>query len=117
VTFSSNASQLIIGGNPTSGFNPFANDFNLASVGITAKLVTPARAVGIFFPGNTTLYVYDANDNLLASPSFSSSGERFFLGVVSDTPIDHIVQSRGSSIEVMLQIVFASDARMTWRGI
>jgi hypothetical protein len=117
VTFSSNGSQLIIGGNPTSGFELFANDFNLASVGITAKLVTPARAVGIFFPGNTTLYAYDANDNLLASPSFSSSGERFFLGIVSDTPVDHIVQSRGSSIEVMLQIVFASDARMTWRGI
>ena len=33
VTFSSNASQLIIGGNSSSGFDLFANDFNLASSG------------------------------------------------------------------------------------
>ncbi len=106
VTFSSPFPVLAVGGSP--GFFGLASQIadTTARNWIIADLVTPATAVGIVFPGGTTLSFFDINDDLVGTASFIGAGSSFFLGVVSDTPIGAAIQDRGSSGESMDSFLF-----------
>jgi hypothetical protein len=107
VTFSSPFPVLRIG-NPHRGLfdlEVFHQDSN-ARNWIIADFVTPAFAVGIVFPGGTTLSAFDADEQLIVSVSGSHSGAGWFLGVVSDVPIASITQDRGSSYDIMQSFLF-----------
>ncbi len=73
---------------------------------IIADLVPSGWAVGIFFPGGTTLFAYDGQGTLIADATFSGSGRGFFLGIVSDIPIALAVGDRDSSGEVFESFLF-----------
>lgn len=66
---------------------------------IIADFVTPASAIGIYFPGGTTIYAYDSNGALIGDGSYYFSGSDLFLGVASDTPIARAIINRGSDTE------------------
>lgn len=96
VTLSSRTNDITINGNPVGGFGIHAGNpmnFNTPT-NIRADLVGERNAFGIFFPGGTTLSVYDKNGNLLGTNSFSSGGDNFFMGFVSDTPIAYAISER-----------------------
>ncbi len=119
VHFSSNANYFGINGNPQSGFGLAGHEwFSNKQIYIRADLIGARHAFGIFFPGNTTLSVYDAHNNLLGSNSFSSGGDNFFLGFVSDTPIAYAVSTRGYSSEYWQSAMFSATAAVpeteTW---
>ncbi len=107
VTFSSPFPVLRIG-------NPHLGLFDLevyhqdssAHNWIIADFVTPAFAVGIVYPGDTTLSAFDADEQLIASVSGAHSGAGWFLGVVSDAPIASMTQDRDSSGEIMQSFLF-----------
>ena len=92
VTFSDLLDQLIIAGNPVGGFElrAFNDDFSLVNH-IHADLVVPATSIGYFFPGDTTLEAFDADDHLLISQSFDGTGQGLFLGITSEVPIDYVI--------------------------
>ena len=95
VTFSSSTNDLRINGNPIGGFGLRSGDFmNSNPTNIRADLQGGRNAFGIFFPGGTTLSVYDKQGNVLATNSFSSGGDNFFMGFVSDTPIAYAISER-----------------------
>lgn len=73
---------------------------------IIADFVTPAFAVGIVFPGQTTLSALDADEQLIASVSGGGSGAGWFLGIVSDVPIETAIGDRGSSFEIWESFLF-----------
>ncbi len=106
VTFSSPFPELSVAGEP--GY--FALDSQFAETTgrnwIIADLVTPATAVGIFVPGNTTLSVFDSDDLLIGSASLGGTGGGLFLGIVSDVPIARAIEDRGSSGEIMESFLF-----------
>ncbi|WP_338845205.1 hypothetical protein V8J88_16015 [Massilia sp. W12] len=111
VHFSSNANYFGINGNPQTGFGLAGSEwFSNKQVYIRADLIGSRHAFGLYFPGNTTLSVYDAQNNLLASNSFSSSGSYFFMGFVSDTPIAYAVSTRGYDMEYWQSVAFSSTA-------
>lgn len=96
-----------VSGNTTNGFNltslvPFPQ-----RSWIDAELSVPAGAVGIFFPGGTRLFVYDASDQLIAWASYNSSGSGFFLGIVSAVPIRSARIDRGTNGELIQSFYFA----------
>ncbi len=70
--------------------------------GIIADLVTPASAVGVFFPGHTTLSAFDLDGD----PIVSISGVAPFVGIVSDVPISRVVGDRGSSGQIWQSFLF-----------
>lgn len=96
-----------IGGNPTGGFDltSFINH-PLGRAWIIADLVRPTNAAGAFFPGNTTVSIFDTQGILLGSQSFAGAGGSFFIGFVSDTPIARTTIDRGSSAEGIEAFVF-----------
>ncbi len=67
VTFSSPFPELFVAGSP--GIFELGAHFPDTSGRnwIIADLVTPAWAVGIFFPGGTTLSIFDVNQDLIGS--------------------------------------------------
>ncbi len=73
---------------------------------IIADFVTPAFAVGIVFPGGTTLSAFDADEQLIASISGGGSGAGWFLGMVSDVPITTGIGDRGTSGEIWQSVFF-----------
>lgn len=73
---------------------------------IIADFVVPATAIGIVFPGNTTLSIFSDPDNLLAELAGGGSGVGFFLGIVSDVPFDSAVVDRGASGEALQSFLF-----------
>ena len=113
VTFSSPFPELFVAGAP--GF------FSLGSEGpnppgrnwIIADLVTPATAVGIFFPGDTTLSIFDVNEDLIGSATFGFHGGGLFLGIVSDVPIARAIEDRGDNGDIMESFLFAPIAEPT----
>ncbi len=107
VTFSSPFPELFVAGSP--GYFALASQFPDTSGRnwIIADLVTPATAVGIFFPGNTTLSVFDSDDFLIGSASLGGTGGGLFLGIVSDVPIARAIEDRGGSGEEMESFLFA----------
>ncbi|MGB2985563.1 MAG: PEP-CTERM sorting domain-containing protein [Phycisphaerae bacterium] len=74
---------------------------------IIADFVTPACAVGIIFPGGTTLSGFDGDGQLIASVSGGGSGGGHFLGIVSDVPIVTATGDRGSSGDAWQSFFFA----------
>lgn len=106
VTFSSPFPTLSVEGSP--GFFALGSQFpdTTQRNWIIANLVTPATAVGIFFPGDTTLSVYDGNDLLIGNVSLSGGGAGLFLGIVSDVPIFSAIEDRGASGETMESFLF-----------
>ncbi len=107
VTFSSPFPELFLAGAP--GNFALVSQFPDTSGRnwIIADLVTPAWAVGIFFPGHTTLSVFDSNNLLIGSESASGGGGGLFLGIVSDIPIARAIEDRGASGETMESFLFA----------
>ncbi len=73
---------------------------------IIADLVTPAWAVGVAFPGSTTLSVFDTKEHLLGSIDHGGSGVGFFAGIVSDEPIAFATADSGTSGEVIGSFLF-----------
>ena len=107
VTFSSPFPELFIryfeGGDTTlSAFH--ADD--KARNWIIADLVTPASAVGIFFPGDTALTILDIDEQAIMSIEGGGSGSGFFLGIISDVPISSAIGDRGASAEIWESFVF-----------
>src|SRR5207237_183277 len=89
-----------IAGNTVTGFELQALMSNGSRTWIVADLTAPARSVGFFYPGGTTLYAYDANGALLGSATFGGAGDGHFLGIVSQaTPIARVKVDRGSFID------------------
>ncbi len=62
---------------------------------IIADFVPSALAVGIVFPGTTTLSTFDADEQLIVGVSGGGSGAGWFLGIVSDVPIARVIGDRG----------------------
>lgn len=71
-----------------------------------AEFVPPASAIGIIFPGGTTLSTYDVHGELITSISGGGSGWDWFLGVISDVPIATGIGDRGGSGEVWQSFLF-----------
>ncbi len=106
VTFTVPLPSLYIAGNDTTGFGLFAlEDDDTEPTAIISDLVTPAWAVGIDFPGGTTLFAYAEGGELLAS-QYLGGGGFHFLGFVSDTPIAQTVQTRYSPVEYIHNYYF-----------
>ncbi len=96
-TFSSPLPQLIL--NVSGG-----GDFTLTTLNDTstrnwliADFVPAVWAVGIVFPGGTTLSAFDAEDQLIGSIFGGASGGGHFLGIVTDVPIARATGDRGNS--------------------
>ena len=105
VTFSSPFPELLIldiGDFGLAAANPQTSERNW----IIAEFLTPATALGIFFPGGTTLSVFDAEESLLGSATFGGSGSGFFIGVISDVPIASAIGDRGSDADVWHSVHF-----------
>jgi hypothetical protein len=73
---------------------------------IEASFVYPTNGAGIWYPGGTTLYAYDSENSLLGQVSYSAPGGKWFLGIISDTPIARIVANRNGGFESIADFVF-----------
>lgn len=107
-------------GNSTFGYHLTALEFFPDRTWIDVRLTTPAKAVGIFFPGGTRLYAYDQQGSLIAWSYYSGSGDSFFLGITSETLIGSVKMDRGSNIEQINEFLFApipEPATMALLGI
>jgi len=109
VEFFSHAPDLRICGNDTFGFCLRAGP--QGSEGppnwIIAELVHPARAVGIVFPGHTSLSLYTTGNDFLGTWHWGGGGY-FFLGAVSEQyPIGSVVVNRGYNFEAIESFHFA----------
>jgi hypothetical protein len=114
--------EMIITGNPVSGFGLSAWGEFTDVVAIRADIVEPVTAVGTLFPGNTTFSAYNDNNQLLRTETFSGSGEDFFIGFVSDEAIAYTIQTRGSDSECCEEYLIGPTFRVpnelpTWGQI
>jgi len=83
----------VLGDHSLCASNPVSNARNW----LIAEFTTPAAAVGIIFPGRTTLSAFDSNGNLMSATYGGGGGRDWFLGVVSDVPIASAIADRGTS--------------------
>src|SRR5439155_16365233 len=83
--FVAGVSDPILGGNGVSGYELTTPWFGVGGphTWITAYLTAPARAVGIWRDGGTTLHAYDVAGHQLGCVSYSASGGPYFIGIVS----------------------------------
>ena len=109
VTFFAQAPRLHIVGNAEDGWrlsaSPYQSD-DPARNWIIADLVQPARAVGYFFGGHSTLSAFDADGALIGDVNSIPSGADRFIGVVSDLPISLVTCDRGANFESITSFVF-----------
>ena len=99
--------DLFVGGNEVNGFSLRADsELGIETTWITADLVVPAFAVGTFFPGDTTLSVFDQDGNLIVTESFFGGGPGHFIGIVSDTPIAFSINESFTNIEGISSYLF-----------
>lgn len=98
VTFTAPVAPPFISGNPTSTFG-LRVDASPESYPnwITADLVSPAKAVGVWFPSATILEIYDGNDNLTDSRIATKGASLGFVGAISDIPVASSVSTRNST--------------------
>lgn len=109
-----------IAGNATFGYGLISLEFFPDVTWIDARLITPAKAVGIYFAGGTRLYAYDQVGELIAWTYYSGSGDSFFLGILSETLIGSVKVIRGGSTERINAFLFApipEPATMALLGI
>lgn len=100
VHFATPIGNPVIAGNTDFGFDLFAFVQFPQRTWIDIAFPTPVRAVGIFFPARTRLFVYDEKGSLLTWTHYEQSGvSGLFLGVVSNTPIFSARVDRGSDRE------------------
>ena len=94
-----------ITGNPTAGFGLGATRrFFWERTWLIGDLVTPALAVGVFYPGHTQLCAFDAAGGEIGCVRGETSG---FIGIVSETQIDRITVDRGGFAEGIDAFVFS----------
>jgi len=96
-----------IAGSPASGFDLrtwMNNPFERAWIVAHPVVLTPA--IGVFFPGGTTVSIFDAQGGLIADQSFSAPLGPHFIGFVSDIPIARVTVDRGGNAEGIDAFVF-----------
>jgi hypothetical protein len=105
--FSSPISEPFITGNAQFGFNLTALAPSLQLTWIDVGLAAPVRAFGVFFPSRTRLYIFNADQQLIAWTQYAQTGASgLFLGLISDAPIYAAMINRGSDGEVIHSVVF-----------
>ena len=92
VTFSAHVPigqpTLYLSGNPQMGFALTATSYpQFDRNWLIADLAVPATAIGVLFPGSTTLTGFDGEGRAVASISGGGGGAHPFVGIVSATPI------------------------------
>lgn len=92
-----------VSGFPIMALNPDSSERNW----ITINFSPPILALGVFFPGTTTLSVNGIEETLLGSVSHGGSGPGWFAGFLSDTPIYSAVADRGASFQSLDSVLFA----------
>lgn len=106
VTFSSPNPVLEIGWPLLGNYPLHANDPSYEDAWVVGELVTPATAVGISFPGHSTMAIYDTDGALVESMYFGAGGNFVFLGVISDIPIGRVEATAGSEGEAIWSFWF-----------
>ncbi len=107
VDFFSHNPILQIAGNPDSGFNLRAGlNQSDARNWIIAELLTPATAIGLFFPGHTSVSIFDEAGALIALEEFGFGELDPFAGFVSDVPIGSVIVDRGIELQSIESFLF-----------
>ena len=107
VFFSAPVPSLFIAGNQVTGFILAAiSDDEITPTWIDASLLTPASAVGVFFPGTTIFSAFDTDGELIVSEAFSGAGPDHFIGFVSDVPIGFTMNNSDPTAEGIESYVF-----------
>lgn len=108
VDFFSHEPMLSIGGNNMSGFNLIAAQRESGGPRnwIIAELLEPATAIGVLFPGSTTIEILNVSGSFLGDWVWGGSGQ-FFFGVISDDPIGTVIIDRGIEVEVIESFYFS----------
>lgn len=102
VTFTGHASTPYFYGNPIGGLSLRVDSYPLLPRDwFIADFVLPAKAVGVFFPGDTTLSVFDAMGGVIVSASFGGSGSGLFLGIITDEPFVRVNIDRGGTGQII----------------
>jgi hypothetical protein len=106
VTFSSHIPQLEIRGTGEVDFYLTTSNPTSERNWIIADFSPHAWAVGIAFPGHTTLSAFDAQGQPIGSIFGGGSGGGHFLGIVSDVPIASATGDRGGETDVWYSFFF-----------
>jgi hypothetical protein len=108
VDFFSHVPELFISGSPISAFNLIAGQQGSGGPRnwIIAELVVPATAVGVLFPGSTSLSVFDGQGELIAGGVFGFGGQHQFGGFVPDVPIASVVVDGGIEVQSIHSFLF-----------
>jgi hypothetical protein len=102
---------LIWAGNPVTGFDIRAKCMGTPKFpackepsGVRVTFVPPVTAVGIEYPGSTTVTVFDTSNTSVATMQVSGSGAKFFLGYESKVKLSRLetFDSVGENIETLL---------------
>lgn len=108
VDFFSHAPELVIAGNPIGGFGLRARSDQ--STGppnwIIAELVEPATALGIAFPGSTTLILFDTDNQFMGNWHWGGGGISFLGAISEDVPIGTAIVNRGTDGESIESFFF-----------
>jgi hypothetical protein len=108
VEFFSHIPELYINGSP-GGFGLRAGPFD-TSTGppnwLIADLVIPATAVGIFFPGDTTIVLFNESNKFMGNWASGESGLSFFGVVANGDPIGSMIVNRGDDFETITSFHF-----------
>ena len=103
--FTAEQTVPLIAGNRYSGFRLGASRrFPWERTWLIGDLVTPALAVGVFYPGHTQLCAFDAAGGEIGCVRGETSG---FIGIVSETQIDQTIVDRGGVAEDIDAFVFS----------
>jgi len=109
VDFFSHNPDLFIGGNNIGGgFHLTARQRESGGPRnwIIAELLEPATAIGVLFPGSTTIEILNVSGFFLGDWVWGGSGQ-FFFGVISDDPIGTVIIDRGIEVEVIESFYFS----------
>jgi hypothetical protein len=109
VEFFPHSPILQIVGNPISGFGLSAGVDGSGGPRnwMIAELVTPATAIGVFFPGHTSVSILDESGALLALEEFGYGEMEPFAGFLSDVPIGSMIVDRGIELQTIHSFLFA----------
>lgn len=100
VHFSAPAGVLRLAGNPISGFHLdsiIPQPVPTSRTWIVADPLEFVYAAGAHFGGDSYLFAYDQQGQLIGSAYYLQGGPNHFLGIVSTTPIDYVIFDRMST--------------------